>query len=219
MSCRDIPGRRSRLPRYVHGPFLGTAYFDQDRKLVPNRNCSFHVNPWSFWMYFDVLSNRLSKFLFVVLAIALFHAGSESYGQERGSLADKHAPASLMGDHVHEQGEFMVEYRYMNMFMDGNRFGSRLISDQEALTIGQSLGTNFGATPTSMTMEMHMVHIMYGLTDDVTIFAMPQLTTLSMDHIRGPANPAPAGPGFSIHNEQLRPGRYRVWCSLPIVRR
>lgn len=31
------------------------------------------------------------------------------------------APASIMGDHTHKAGEFMVSYRRMNMVMDGNR--------------------------------------------------------------------------------------------------
>ncbi len=32
-------------------------------------------------------------------------------GYARDSLADKHLPAGLMGGHVHDQGEFMLEYR------------------------------------------------------------------------------------------------------------
>jgi hypothetical protein len=125
---------------------------------------------------------------------------------ERFSLADKHAPAGLMSDHVHEPGEFMVEYKYMNMFMEDNRRGSRTLSDRDTLTAGQAMGTNFGATPTQMTMEMHMIHFMYGLTEDVTAYAMPMLTSLTMDHIRGPGNPAvgasltPLFSEFTTHN-------------------
>lgn len=126
----------------------------------------------------------------------------------RRKLADKHAPAGLMGDHVHEQGEFMVEYRYMNMYMEDNRAGSRTLSDADSITVGGTftnlhpMGTNRGATPTQMTMEMHMVHLMYGLTDDVTVYTMLMLPSLTMDHIRGPANMAGGGPGssFSTHN-------------------
>lgn len=120
-------------------------------------------------------------------------------GYPRQSLADKHAPAGLMGDHVHHQGEFMVEYKYMIMFMEDNRVGTNTVSDRDALTIGQQLGTNFGATPTQMTMEMHMVHMMYGLTDDITLYVMPMLLSNTMDHIRGPRNPLPQGTPFTTH--------------------
>ena len=128
---------------------------------------------------------------------------SRSYGlsgEERRSLADKHAPASLMADHVHERGEWMFEYKYMNMYMEDNRTGSRTISDAEAISLGNALGTNFGATPTQMTMEMHMIHIMYGVTDRVTAYTMIMLPALTMDHLRGPANPAGAGTTFTTHN-------------------
>ena len=120
-------------------------------------------------------------------------------GYERDSLADKHAPAGLMGDHVHEQGEFMLEYKYMIMYMEDNRVGRNTVSDRDALRIGQQLGTNFGATPTQMTMEMHMIHMMYGLTDDITLYVMPMLLSNTMDHIRGPANPLPQGTPFTTH--------------------
>ena len=62
------------------------------------------------------------------------------------------------------------------------------------------IATNNGATPTQMTMEMHMIHLMYGLTDKVTIYTMIMLESLTMDHLRGPMNPAGRGTGFTTHN-------------------
>lgn len=111
---------------------------------------------------------------------------------QRHGLADKHAPAGLMGDHVHKPGEWMVEYKYMNMYMDGNRAGTRNVP--LAQTFGFD-GTNMAATPTSMTMEMHMIHIMYGWKENVTLYAMPMLSSLTMDHLRR-AN----GTKFTINN-------------------
>ena len=32
---------------------------------------------------------------------------------------DGHAPISVMGDHMHAMGEWMVSYRYMTMDMEG----------------------------------------------------------------------------------------------------
>ena len=130
------------------------------------------------------------------------------HGSRRKGLADKHSPASLMGDHVHGQGEWMAEYKYMNMYMEDNRVGTRSVSDADSVTIGGTftnvhpMGTNRGASPTQMTMEMHMVHLMYGLTDDITLYTMLNFPALTMDHIRGPGNMTGGGPGtsFTTHN-------------------
>ena len=122
----------------------------------------------------------------------------------RKSLADKHAPAGIMGDHLHSKGEWMVEYRYMNMYMDDNLIGDRRVTDPTTIvpTVVNGIPTNGVATPTDMTMEMHMVHMMYGASDDVTLYTMLMLPSLTMDHIRGPGNPSPAPlhSEFTTHN-------------------
>jgi len=122
------------------------------------------------------------------------HDGSD-FWEHRRELADKHAPAGLMGDHVHDQGEIMAEYRYMHMNMQGNRIGTRRVSAEEAFAFGQGLTppTNVGATPTGMTMDMHMLHFMYGLTDNTTLFVMPMWTSFRMTHLR--EDPFPPNPG------------------------
>ena len=136
---------------------------------------------------------------------------------DRRGLADKHAPAGIMGAHVHHEGEVMLEYKYMNMYMEDNRVGEQTVTDQQALTIGQSLGTNNGATPTQMTMEMHMIHIMYGVTDDVTAYVMPMLLSNTMDHLRNNPfpNPAVAGQPFTTHisgfGDMQLGALWRVW--------
>ena len=118
------------------------------------------------------------------------------------SRADKHAPAGLMGDHLHDPGDWMVEYKYMNMYMDGNRAGTRRLNDSEAIAFGATSNpiTNRGASPTNMTHEMHMLHLMRGLTEDVTLYTMIMLPSVTMDHIRGPMNPAGPGTPFTTHN-------------------
>jgi len=122
---------------------------------------------------------------------------AEDFWSHRRDMADKHVPAGLMGDHIHEPGEWMFEYKYMNMYMDGNRVGTRSVTDQQALTEGQALGTNNGATPTEMTMEMHMIHIMYGWTEDVTLYTMIMFNSLTMDHLRN------NGTTFTTHNSGI----------------
>ncbi len=104
---------------------------------------------------------------------------------------DTHAPAHLFGDHAHKKGQWMVEYKYMNMYMDGNRAGTSSLTDLEALNfLGAAPPPNgFGATPLSMTMEMHMMHVMYGLNDCFTAYIMPMWQVNTMDHARRPSFP------------------------------
>ncbi|NND98723.1 MAG: transporter [Pirellulaceae bacterium] len=136
---------------------------------------------------------------------------SQAIADGRRSRVDKHAPAGVMGDHLHKPGGWMVEYRYMNMYMEDNRIGERTISDAEAIgpagpppgIVVEGERTNAGATPTEMTMEMHMMHLMYGMTEDVTLYTMLMLPSLTMDHIRGDANPAGRGTSFTTHNSGL----------------
>ena len=116
--------------------------------------------------------------------------GGHSHDDVKHGRVDTHAPAFLMGDHVHEPGEWMVEYKYSNMYMDGNRAGTTRLTDQQALDFigtvppGVPGVSAYGATPTSMTMEMHMVHIMRGVTDDITAYIMPMWMVNTMDHRR-----------------------------------
>lgn len=131
------------------------------------------------------------------------------YWANRRGLADKHGPAGIMGDHVHDPGEVMVEYRYMNMYMDTNRIGHRRVSDASTIPaapggfVVDGVRTNNGASPTQMTMEMHMLHLMYGVTEDVTVYTMLMFPSLTMDHIRGPANPAGRGTSFTTQTSGL----------------
>jgi len=81
---------------------------------------------------------------------------------------DTHAPGGLMGDHVHAHGEYMIEYKYMNMYMAGNRAGSTRLTPSQAMMFD-----GFIVAPTAITMEMHMAHFKYGYTDNITMYIMP----------------------------------------------
>ena len=78
-------------------------------------------------------------------------------------LAARYSPAGITGDQIQDPGDFVVEYRYMHASLDGNRVGTKEVADNEALAIGQGLDTNFGATPTGMSADMHVLRFMYGL--------------------------------------------------------
>ena len=89
---------------------------------------------------------------------------------------DEHAPISIMGDHTHGKGGWMVSYRYMYMNMDGMRRGNDRISSNDVFDEA------YAVSPESMTMEMHMLGLMYGLTDKLTLTLMGNYTESEMEH-------------------------------------
>lgn len=106
------------------------------------------------------------------------------------TIAKNHAPIGVMGDHVHKTGEIMFSYRFMRMDMEGSRVGTNAITpDEIATTIPNRF---FGApmqpptlrvVPTEMTMDMHMLGAMYGVTDWLTLMAMGQVVDKDMSHL------------------------------------
>lgn len=87
-------------------------------------------------------------------------------------------PIGLMGDHLHDAGEWMISYRYMFMRMDENYDGTDSISDAEVL------GSGYMVSPTDMDMDMHMIGLMYAPNERLTLMAMVNYLDLSMNHVR-----------------------------------
>ena len=87
---------------------------------------------------------------------------------------DGHAPISVMGDHTHQQGEWMLSYRYMNMSMEGNLDGGDELSIDEVLS-------SYMMAPVKMTMEMHMLGVMYAPSDRWTLMLMAPMINNDMD--------------------------------------
>jgi hypothetical protein len=141
----------------------------------------------------------------LVLSLLLVSPVAAWQGHRKG-LADRYAPAGILGDHVHRRGEWMVDYRYLNLYSEDNRIGEDKVSDTTALGVpptspppGPGIDvdgvlTNRGATPTQMTAEMHLANIMYGASDDVTVYSMLMLPSLTMDQLR------PDLTEFTTHN-------------------
>lgn len=86
----------------------------------------------------------------------------------------------VMGAHTHRQGEFMVAYQFMTMSMEGNVDGS------ESVALSTVFDGGFMVAPTSMTMQMHMIDIMYAYSDRLTFMAMIPYYQISMDHQTSP---------------------------------
>ena len=102
-------------------------------------------------------------------------------GEHSISRPDAHAPISVMGDHTHREGGWMLSYRYMNMQMDGMRHGTERIDSQDAFA------ANYAVTPENMAMEMHMFGLMYAPTDQLTLMAMANYIDTTMNHRVDPA--------------------------------
>lgn len=119
-----------------------------------------------------------------------------------GLRADDHAPFGVTADHYHEAGEFMFSYRYMSMSMSGNADGSSRLS---AETIATTVPNRFFGTPgqpptlrvvpTEMTMDMHMLGLMYAPSDRITLMGMVNHVKKAMDHTTymGPAGTSVLG--------------------------
>lgn len=92
-------------------------------------------------------------------------------------LPEAHAPAKLMNEHTHQAREWMFGYRYERMDFSGYSQGKREISAEDVALAGYTMGS------TGMTMDMHMLDIMYAPTDRLTLMLMPHYMTMDMDMI------------------------------------
>ena len=101
-----------------------------------------------------------------LISTLIFSSLSAHEGPWTAARPDGHAPISVMGDHMHEMGEWMVSYRYMSMDMDGLLKGSNSVTASSQLT-GMST-----MVPNKMTMDMHMFGTMYAISDKWTLMAM-----------------------------------------------
>lgn len=103
---------------------------------------------------------------------------------EQGGRPDAHAPISIMSDHTHTAGEWMLSYRFMRMNMNGMRQASNSVSANEVFA-GDQIG--YAVTPEQMTMDMHMLGGMLALNDQITLMAMVHYLYNDMDHRINPA--------------------------------
>ena len=88
-----------------------------------------------------------------LISLSIFSFSSAHEGPWTAARPDGHAPISVMGDHMHKMGEWMVSYRYMSMEMEGLLAGSKDISANDA---NSTFGFPLGMLPKDMKMDMHM---------------------------------------------------------------
>lgn len=95
------------------------------------------------------------------------------------------APNGVMGDHLHAKGDWMVSYNFMQMNMEDNRNGTNDLSLTDVLTFPNANAgpANLRVVPTKMTMDMHMLGGMVGVTDSITVMVMANYLNNEMDHV------------------------------------
>jgi hypothetical protein len=109
------------------------------------------------------------------LALLCGSAGNAAADPFTTARPDGHAPIGVMADHTHHTGELMVSYRAMRMEMKGNRDGGDRVSTSEVLE-------QFPVAPARMTMDMHMLGLMWAPTDNWTLAFMAPWIDMAMDH-------------------------------------
>ena len=120
----------------------------------------------------------MKKKLFPILGILLL-VSTPNLAQDNlwsSSRPDGHAPISVMGDHLHKKGEFMLSYRFMQMKMEGNLSSSESISNVD-------IYQNYMVAPQAMHMKMHMLGFMFAPSNKLTLLLMVNYLNNDMDLI------------------------------------
>ncbi len=122
----------------------------------------------------------------LILTFPALADGVKLAGNAAPVRPDSHAPIGVMGDHVHNKGEWMISYRYMSMDMEDNLQGNDSISPEEIVTTIANPNTGpatLRVVPVEMTTDMHMFGLMYAPSDKVTLMAMINYLEKDMDHV------------------------------------
>lgn len=126
------------------------------------------------------------KNLLAAFAVALLSCGTAI----ADTRPDSHAPIAVVGDHLHDKGELMFSYRFMQMSMQGNRDGSTDLSPEQIVVLVPNRFANppmmpptLRVVPTKMTMNMHMFGMMFAPSDRVTLMGMANYVEKDMDHV------------------------------------
>jgi Protein of unknown function (DUF3570) len=139
-------------------------------------------------------------------ALSMPGGGHADHAGHAGHHHHSNTPAGVQFDHVlPKAGDFMVGYRYMRNVQAGDfRLGDKLITLDQARQEG-CYGEECAVTPDNMTMNMHMLDLMYAPTDWLTLMFMPQWTDMDMTMIPNPdvqLSGGHAGHSGAVHEHQ-----------------
>jgi len=122
--------------------------------------------------------NTIKTLILALLLVSTFDAFSQedsiaSCCHECCCLEDP-TPAGVMISHIHEKGQWMFSYRYMNMAMKNTLVGNNIVSDDYVYN-SYLMSSDF------MTMHMHMGMAMYGISNRLTAMGMFHYNQTSME--------------------------------------
>ena len=118
--------------------------------------------------------NHVFARIVISICIVAASAFQNALLAEHSHHAGPDAPVGVMDSHIHPEGGWMVSYSAMQMKMKGNLDATRRVSVPLS---------GYMASPLSMDMTMHMLGVMYGYSENVTIMAMLPVQSYSMDHM------------------------------------
>ena len=139
------------------------------------------------------LVNAALKVDLAALSIANSNHGEHSHHSHHHGAG---VPAGVMFDHVlPNAGDVMVGYRYMYANQAGaTQNGLNTVSD--SAIVNQACGSQkCFVTPNEMSMNMHMLDLMFAPTDWLTLMLMPQFMDMHMT--MRPLDGAPATPSMT----------------------
>jgi len=118
-----------------------------------------------------------------VLAEEMDHSGHDmtEHSAHTGAAAHIH--------HSHGKGDWMLEYRFMRMSMDGLLDGTDSVNTRDISGVLMGMppmpdpDKQYRMAPTEMTMDMHMLMLMYGLTERTSLMAMGSYLDNQMDMV------------------------------------
>lgn len=76
------------------------------------------------------------------------------------------------GGHMHGKGMFMAQYRFVRMQMDDLYDTDVKVPAQKVIDSSSGDPYDYMMTPRDMSMDMHMLMLMYGVTDNIMLMAM-----------------------------------------------
>ncbi|THD69556.1 transporter [Robertkochia marina] len=119
----------------------------------------------------------MKKLLFTacILTTILLSAQAPKEDLWTADRPDGQAPISVLGDHMHNKGEWMFSYRFMQKDMANLKTGTDDASFADALD-------RYMVSPANMSMQIHMLGVMFAPAERITLMVRANYISLEMDH-------------------------------------
>ena len=140
---------------------------------------------------YPIFVKLLSGIIFVALMTNPASAEEMDHSDHDMSRHSAHTGAAAHIHHSHGEGDWMVEYRFMRMSMDGLLNGTSSVGtrDISGVLVPPPMpplsdpSKDYRMAPTEMTMDMHMLMLMYGFTERLSLMVMGSYLDNEMDMV------------------------------------